>query len=76
MILPDSMTKIGDSAFKDCTGFTGELNIPDGVTTLYFTFSGCTGFEGKLAIPDSVTALVGTFSGCSGLTGKLVFQMA
>ena len=37
-----SVTKIGDSAFKDCTNLTS-VTIPDGVTTIHMNaFRGCT----------------------------------
>jgi len=32
VMIPNSVTSIGDSAFKDCSGLTGKLTIPAGVT--------------------------------------------
>jgi hypothetical protein len=45
--LPDSLTNIDIGAFYNCSGFTGTLVIPAGVTTLGQTnmkgaFGGCT----------------------------------
>lgn len=48
------VTKIGDSAFKDCTQITS-ITIPDGVTKIgYEAFEACTSIT-SITIPDSVT---------------------
>ena len=74
LIIPNSVTYIGDAAFEGCTGFTGNLVIPNSVTTIgYGAFVYCTGFTGNLVISNSVTYIDDeTFRDCSGFTGQLL----
>ncbi len=67
------VTSIGEFAFRGCSGFAGELTIPDGVTTIGGgAFEDCGGFTGALTIPNSVTYIGSyAFSDCSGFTGAL-----
>lgn len=66
--IPDSVTRIGYSAFYHCTGLTG-ITIPDGVTVIdECAFTDCTGLT-SITIPNSVKhILYDAFSGCTGLT--------
>jgi len=72
-----SCTSIGSSAFYYCSGLTGDLVIPDSVTTIEGgpyagAFLGTTGFT-SLTIGNSVTSIGDyAFNGCTGLTGSLV----
>ena len=61
------------AAFYGCSGLTGLLTIPDGVTSIGDqAFSGCSGLMGSLTIPNGVTSIGDhAFSGCSGLMGPL-----
>lgn len=74
----------GYDAFRNCTGFTGALVIPDTVQYLGLkntsgtsfvggrAFMGCTGFT-SLTIGENVELIgPGTFSGCTGFRGDLV----
>ena len=65
---------IGDNAFDGCSGFTGNLTIPDSVTTIgNGAFSNCTGFTGSLTIGNLVTSIGEyAFHGCSGFTRNLI----
>ena len=72
IILPDSVTSIGDGAFSGCTGLTS-IVIPDSVTSIGSSaFAGCTGLA-SVTIPDSVTSIGNyAFYGCSGLTSVTI----
>ena len=63
-----SNDKLGDYAFRGCSGLTS-LTLPSGVTSIdEGAFSGCRGLT-SLTIPSSVTSIGEyAFSGCSGLT--------
>ena len=68
LILPDSVTSIGSSAFSGCTGLTS-ITIPSSVTSIGSSaFSGCTGLT-SITIPDSVTSIGSSaFGNCENLT--------
>jgi len=65
-IIPDTVTTIGDEAFKKCTGLT-TVSIPQGVTIGNRAFEDCTGLT-TLSIPEGVRVGKGAFYGCIGLT--------
>ena len=68
------ITKIPTRAFYNCKNLTGNLVLPNSVTTIgEQAFSGCSGFTGDLTIPNSVKTIgEHAFSGCSGFTGDLI----
>lgn len=65
--IPDSVTSIGNKAFKGCYGLTS-ITISDSVTSIGDSaFMGCTRLT-SIEIPDSVTSIgEGAFYGCTGL---------
>ena len=65
--IPDSVTIIGDDAFKDCTNLE-EIIIPNGVTTIGGeAFANCIKLE-AIVIPDSVISVGGyAFEDCTNL---------
>ena len=67
-IIPETVTSIGDGAFRDCTGLTS-ITIPNSVTRIGgLAFDGCTGLT-SITIPNSVTSIGDrAFSDCTGLT--------
>ena len=73
LVIPNSVTEIGDNAFNSCSGLKGKLTIPNSVITIgNSAFSFCSGFTGDLTIPNSVTTIGNeAFSNCSGFTGDL-----
>ena len=67
-IIPNSVTSIGNGAFRNCTNLTSVI-IPNSLTSIeYGAFYGCSGLT-SVTIPNLVTSIGGAaFSGCSGLT--------
>ena len=70
--IPDSVTKIGEEAFRGCKGLTS-VTIPAGVTEIgCAAFWHCTGLT-SVTIPDGVTEIGGgTFADCTGLTSVTI----
>lgn len=68
IIIPDSVTRIGYSAFKNC-GCLTSISIPPSVTTIEDgTFLGCYSLR-NINIPDSVTSIENdAFYDCGSLT--------
>ncbi len=64
----DSVTRIEDNAFYNCTSLTG-ITIPDSITIIGDSaFHSCTSLS-KITIPDSVTSIGGSaFHSCTNLT--------
>ncbi len=73
LIIPNTVTSIGQTAFQRCSGFTGDLVIPEGVTSIgRYTFTNCSGFNGTLTLPESLTEIGQyAFNNC-GFTSDLV----
>ena len=76
LYIPNSVTSIGNSAFRGCSGLTGSLTLPNTLTTIgIFAFEGCSGLTGNLIIPNSVTSIGDcAFYNCSGLNGNLTIS--
>lgn len=64
VIIPNSVTSIGGSAFSNCSGLTS-VTIPNSVTSIgSFAFSYCSGLT-SITIPNSVTSIGSqAFYGC------------
>ena len=67
LVIPNSVTTIGDYAFYDCSGLTS-ITIPNRVTSIgRCTFSGCSSLT-SITIPIRVTTIgYFAFENCSGL---------
>ena len=68
LVIPDGVTSIGSSAFRDCSGLTS-ITIPSSVTSIgNGAFYGCSGLT-SVTIPNSVTSIGSSaFYRCSELT--------
>ncbi len=67
VIMPDTITEIGDSSFSNCTGMKS-ITLSKKLTSIgSYAFSGCSGLQ-SITIPDSVISIgSGAFMSCSGL---------
>ena len=71
-VIPNSVTSIGEAAFRDCTSLTG-ITIPDSVTSIgNSAFAACSSLTG-ITIPNSVTSIGDyAFRDCTGLASVTI----
>ena len=72
-VIPNTVTAIGNNAFKGIRGMTS-IEIPESVVSIgNNAFATCFDLTGDLVIPNSVTYIgESAFFQCEGLNGKLV----
>ena len=58
---------IGQYAFRNCTGISGDLDLSKACNANDFAFKGCTGLDGKVTLRPNETIPQGLFSGCTGI---------
>ena len=75
LVIPAGTSRVANSAFSGCSGFTGTLSLPNSLTVIGASaFSGCSGLSGSIVIPNSVVSIGNSaFSECSGFAGTLTF---
>ena len=68
------VTRIGDEAFKDCSGLKGDVILPASVVSIGdYAFSGCTGLDGVLLLGEGLKYIgEGAFSDCINLQGDVL----
>ena len=73
ILLPNSITSIGDHAFDWCNRLSCALIFPTSLANIgNYAFENCSGLSGNLVIPASVNTVGDyAFAGCSGFTGAL-----
>jgi len=73
LIIPGSVTSLGNHAFEYCSGFSGSLIIPGSVISIgNEAFAYCGGFT-SVTIPGSVTSIGdAVFASCNKLTDLYV----
>lgn len=71
-IIPNTVTSIGENAFKGCVGLTS-ISIPNSITAIGDgAFAFCFDLTGDLTIPNAVSTIgSGAFFQCSGFDGTL-----
>ena len=78
LMIPASVTQIGNSAFYSCSGFNGRLDFGNESqlkTIGNYAFWRCKGFTGDLKIPSNVETIGNNaFTGCNGFNGTLTFE--
>ena len=73
LVLPSSLTYIGENSFCDCRNLYGELHLPDKLTYLgHRAFHYCMSLTGSLVIPQTIKEIPNqVFYNCESLNGTL-----
>ena len=72
LIIPDSVTAIGNYSFRGCTGFTS-LKLSSSLETLYpGSFRQCSGLTGNLILPDGLKTIGNQAFSNTAFTGSLI----
>ncbi len=80
LVIPNSVTTIGNNAFYNCRDFSGSLILSESLETIgSYAFASSSsysmGFTGDLVIPNSVTTIGNNaFYNCRGFKGSLILS--
>ena len=74
LVIENGIKEIKLAAFSGCTGFTGNLDLPETVISIGdYAFNKCSSLTGDLILPKNLKTLGRTvFQQCKGFDGKLV----
>ncbi|MBR7123900.1 MAG: leucine-rich repeat protein, partial [Candidatus Methanomethylophilaceae archaeon] len=68
-----TMESIGNYMFKDCTGFSGTLEIPSSITNVgLYAFANCKGISAVDIQHANVKLGAGAFQGCTSMTSLTI----
>ena len=72
VVIPETVTQIGNGAFQNCSSITS-VTLPDGITSIGANaFAGCSKLT-SFTIPDGITKIEqGTFSSCNNLKEVII----
>lgn len=70
--IPEGIICIGEKAFKECSGLTGNFDLSNCISIGSYAFQDCSGLTGSLEL-SSVTSIGGyAFEGCIDLTSVTI----
>ena len=73
IILPDTITRIGERAFYQCCYISGNLRIPESVQTIgSYAFFGCSALSGTLTLPSNLQSIDSYAFCATNFTGELI----
>lgn len=72
LVIPDTVTVIGENAFEKCRNLKGTLVLPESLEQLgKAAFAECDGLTGALRLPEKLTRIEDwAFGYCSGFNKK------
>lgn len=73
IVLPETITRIGERAFNECYYISGTLRLPDSVETIGSNaFCNCKALSGTLTLPANLKSIDSYAFCATGFTGELI----